>query len=355
MPHPGLANQHRLSACSARRIAAVYGLGEIISFEPIAAGYLNQNYVVETGRGRYFLKHHVGMRQSDLRQQHRMLGALQAAGLPVAAPLADTHGQTFLTVDRRPLAIFPWVEGEHRPGNTLTDADCFEIGALLGRTHRALAETGNVAQQTFMLPPVRPDRTLARAFDLRHRVQAHQPPDPFDALAEECLDFTIDQVQGAEHATGLQPCLTTWQWTHGDFYSGNVLFGPDGTMTIIDWDRTRVQSRLFELIRAIVLWLAEQDTGRIDLQKVWSMMRGYASWVPVEPGVISEIVDYFWWSKLNDLWILDRHYLQADPIADDLLPTTLGWLRWLLAHRRTLAQALDDDAHVDISPSCTRQ
>jgi len=28
-----------------------------------------------------------------------------------------------------------------------------------------------------------------------------------------------------------------------------------------------------------------------------------------------EIVDYFWWSKLNDLWILDRHYVQSDPIA----------------------------------------
>ena len=126
-------------------------------------------------------------------------------------------------------------------------------------------------------------------------------------------------------------------------------------MTLIDWDKARVQPRLFELIRSIVFWLADEPTGSIDLDSAWSMMRGYASWIQVEPGVMAEIVDYFWWSKLNDLWILDRHYLQADPIADDLLPSTLGWLRWLREHRRTLARALDDAAHVDSGPSSPRQ
>jgi hypothetical protein len=111
--------------------------------------------------------------------------------------------------------------------------------------------------------------------------------------------------------------------------------------------------RISRAIRSIVLWLADAQTGSIDLHLAWSMMRGYASRVQVEPGVISQIVDYFRWSKLNDLWILDRHYVQADPVADGLLPSTLGWLRWLLAHRQTLARTLDDAAHVDSSPSST--
>jgi len=358
MPHPGLAGQRRLSARSARRIAEVYGLGEIARFAPIAGGYLNNNYVVETGRGRYFLKHHVAMRSADLQHQHRLLAALQSAGLPVAAPLADRQGQTFLTVGRRPLAVFPWIDGEHRVGGTLTSDECFAVGALLGRTHRALADIEDGEQQRFMLPPIRPECTLVRADDFRRRIQAHralEPGDPFDALAEECLDFTVDLIQETHGEIGDHPCLTTWQWTHGDFYWGNLIFGPDGSMTLIDWDRARVQPRLFELVRGIVLWLADARTGGIDLDRAWSMMRGYASRVQVEPGAISQIVDYTWWSKLNDLWILDRHYLQADPIADGLLPGTLGFLRWLLVHRHALARALDDAAHVDIHPFSPRQ
>jgi hypothetical protein len=83
------------------------------------------------------------------------------------------------------------------------------------------------------------------------------------------------------------------------------------------------------------------------------MMRGYAAWFPVEPRVLPELVDYFWWSKLNDLWILDRHDRQADPIAVHLLRSTLGWLCWLLAYRRPLVDALEDAAHVDVRPSST--
>ena len=62
MPHPGLASQRRLSARSVQRIGAAYGLGEIVRFAPVMAGTLNLNYLLQTTRGRYFLKHHVGMR-----------------------------------------------------------------------------------------------------------------------------------------------------------------------------------------------------------------------------------------------------------------------------------------------------
>ena len=354
MPHPGLASQRRLSVRSARQVCASYSLGEIVRFAPVAAGTLNLNYLVETSRGRYFLKHYVGMRRADLQQQHRLLGALQAAGLSVAAPVADQHGQTFMTISQRPLAVFPWIDGEHRPHSVVSDDDCHAIGALLGRTHLALAEAGADAQQTFMLPPIRVERTLARVSQLRQLVQAHQvllPGDPFDDVADACLDFTLDQLrQRARKEIGSQPCVTAWQWTHGDFHAGNVFFQPDGTLTLIDWDKARVQPRLFELIRAIVLWLADAQTGELDVHLAWSMMRGYAAWVPVEPRVLPQIVDYFWWSKLNDLWILDRHYVQADPIADGLLQPTLGFLRWLLDRRQILAEALEDAAHVDSSP-----
>jgi Ser/Thr protein kinase RdoA (MazF antagonist) len=210
-----------------------------------------------------------------------------------------------------------------------------------------LAEADACEQQRFLLLPIQPARNLARALDLLQRVRAQQPRDPFDALAEECLGLTIALLRDPQYEIGVHPCVTTWQLTHGDFHPGNVFFGPDGSLTTIDWDRVRVQPRLIELIRAIVLFLADAQTGSIDLQQAWAMMRGYATVLRVGPGVMAEIVDVFWWSKVNDLWILDRHYLQADRTADTLLPSTLGWLRWLLEHRHTLTAVLEDAARID--------
>ena len=47
--------------------------------------------------------------------------------------------------------------------------------------------------------------------------------------------------------------LVTLGWTHGDFYSGNVLAGPDGLVTgIVDWSQAREQDLL---ALDLVFWL----------------------------------------------------------------------------------------------------
>jgi Ser/Thr protein kinase RdoA (MazF antagonist) len=343
MPHPSLVNQPMLSARSVRQIGAMYDLGEVLRYTPLDLGYLNCNYLVETARGRYFLKHHVKMRRADLEQQHRLLQTLQSTGLSVAAPLADAEGRTFLTVNHRPVSVFRWIEGVHHDRAALSHDECVTVGALLGRTQRALEEVGGVAQQTFMLPPIRSERSLTRALNLLRMIESREPRDAFDALAEEYLEFTIGQIQGATYRAGEDPCITAWQLTHGDFNPRNVLFEPDQTMTIVDWDKARVQPRLLEVLRTMVLWLADEQTGSIDLEAARSMLRGYSRWMRVEPQVVSDVVRYFWWQRLNNLWILTRHYLEADVSADDLAPTTLRWLRWMTANRVAFAEALEDE------------
>jgi Ser/Thr protein kinase RdoA (MazF antagonist) len=349
MPLPSLTNQHALSARSVHWISEVYGLGEVTGYEALATGYLNNNYRVETDRGRFFLKHHIKARRASLDEQHRLLGALKAAGVPVAAPLVDSYGRTYVTVSHRPVSAFQWIEGEHRIGASLTYADCEAVGALLGQAHRALAAIDVAAQQPFLLPPIRAEWTLARAEKVQTAIAYRESREPFDVLACEYLGFVIEQLRSAPAVVGDDPCVTPWQLTHGDFNPWNVLFGPDETLTIIDWDRVRVQPRLFELLRTLLLWLADDEAGSIDLEAARSMMRGYMRWVDVDVTTLPDVVEYAWWEKLNNIWLLTRHYLEADTTADDLVARTLGWLRWLRAHRHELAEVLADEARAAVS------
>jgi Ser/Thr protein kinase RdoA (MazF antagonist) len=343
VPLASLSNQHALSARSVHWICDVYGLGTVERHEPLTTGYLNNNYRVETARGRYFLKHHVKARRAGLDEQHRLLGALQAAGVPVVVPLVDPYGRTYLTVSHRPVAVFPWTEGEHRLGASLSYAACEAVGALLGQAHRALAEIDVGAQQPFLLPPIRAEWGLARAQKVEAVISTRESREPFDVLAREFLDFAIEQLQAAPGGLADDPCVTPWQLTHGDFNPQNVLFGSEDTLTIVDWDRMRVQPRLLELIRTLVLWLAD-ETGLIDLEAARRMMRGYVRRVDVDARTLGAVVEYTWWQKLNDLWILTRHYVEGDTTADDLAARTLGWLRWLSVHRHALSAVLADEA-----------
>lgn len=343
MPLPSASNQSQLSARSVRRLAAAYGLGEVRAYRPIAAGYLNNNYIVETGRGRYFLKQYIRMPRASLMHQHRMLGGLQVLGLSVGMPLATDDGARFMTVNHRPVSIFPWIEGEHRDGPSLTVGACERVGELLGRAHRALEAVGGGAQQRYLLPPTDPARTLAMASRIRQQVDARPPGDPFDALAREHLDFVADQLSRPEHRAVDEPCLTVWQWTHGDFNAQNVFFGPDDTTTVIDWDKVRVQPRVLELLRTMYVWLVHPETGSLDLGQARGLFRGYLRQVPLGAEDVSEIVEYYWRLKLHGLWVLDWHYLQANATADVFELGTVGWLGWLRERRQELAVALEDE------------
>src|SRR5689334_10651185 len=116
VPLASLTNQHALSPRSVHWIAEVYGLGRVERHEALATGYLNNNYRVETERGRYFLKHHIKARRASLDEQHRLLRALWAGGVPLVSPLMDPYGRTYVTVSHRPVSVFPWIDGEHRIG-----------------------------------------------------------------------------------------------------------------------------------------------------------------------------------------------------------------------------------------------
>jgi Ser/Thr protein kinase RdoA (MazF antagonist) len=325
-------------------IAEMYGLGRVERYEALTSGYLNNNYRVETERGRYFFKHHIKARRASLDEQHRLLGVLKVAGVPVAVPLADSYGRTYVTVSHRPVSVFAWIEGSHREGPALTYDECEAVGALLGQAHHALAAIDVAAQQPFLLPPIRTERGLARAQKVRAAMASRESREPFDDLAEAYLDFAVEQLRSAPDVVGDDPCVTPWQLTHGDFNPFNVLFGPNDSLTIVDWDRVRVQPRLFELMRTLVLWLADAETGSIDLESARRMMRGYLGQIDVDARTLLDVVEYVWWQKLSDLWILGRHYLEGETTADDLAAHTLGWLRWLSAHRQELAAVLADEA-----------
>lgn len=341
MPLPSAAQQPYLRADSVRRIAAAHQLGTVQRYAPLPTGYLNGNYRVETDAGHFFVKRHTRIGLARLERQHRLLATLQTRGLSVGAPLRDRQGQTWTVVNHLPVEVCPWTAGGHREGASLTERECVALGGLLGQIHRLLDDLGGPQPQPFLLPPIPVQQALTQADHVLRLARAHAPHDAFDEVAEAYLTFTSEQLRAYHGKATADVCLTPWQLTHGDFHQWNVIFGPDGRLTVVDWDRVRVQPRLSELVRMLVLWLHDPATGIIDVERAGWVVQGYVGRVPVEPGALAQMVEFYWWNKLTDLWIPQRHYLRGDTGADDLLARTLGWFRWLREHRWAFGEVLE--------------
>src|SRR5437660_1136685 len=108
-----------------------YGIADVHMFRPLDEGLLNRSFAIATGTGPLFLKQYLDQAPRQIHAQHAATAALAAAGLPAVPPLRDLDGRTLTRRGPRMFALYPWIEGGHRPGLTLAPWQCRELGALL--------------------------------------------------------------------------------------------------------------------------------------------------------------------------------------------------------------------------------
>ncbi|MBC8447049.1 MAG: phosphotransferase [Chloroflexi bacterium] len=117
------------------RVLEAYALGQLRALRRAESGYVNDNWIVETGRGRYFLKHrHPGLCRPDvIRAQHALVAWLRQAGFPAPTLVSTARGETLLLLDGECYEVQGYIEG-HLYGHDRS-AHLAEAAATLGRYH----------------------------------------------------------------------------------------------------------------------------------------------------------------------------------------------------------------------------
>ncbi|GAA2916303.1 phosphotransferase [Streptomyces thioluteus] len=315
--------------------------GEPVSCEPLTEGLLNRGYRLSTSRGRFFLKHHLDGDPDAIARQHAATLRLGALGLPVAPPVADDEGSTVAVLGGRCYALHPWVEGHHRDGGELTEAQSRRLGGLLGRVHVSLetvmegespedAPQGPQEAATGRSPApdaaADPEDTYALIEELLVLVR-RRPRDAFDELAEHRLVERRALLE--QHAHRRPPAAATPArgWVHGDFHPLNLLYRGAEPAAIIDWDRLGVRPRAEEAVRAAVIFFLRPD-GTLDFTKIRPYARAYRRSTDAGPAELAAAVHRVWWERLNDFWMLRWRYQLGDHRADPGFPASAALAVW---------------------------
>ncbi|AQZ62968.1 hypothetical protein BKM31_17190 [[Actinomadura] parvosata subsp. kistnae] len=133
----------RIADVEVRRIAQAFGLGGVREVRFLPARMMNRNWRLRTDAGVFALKEIVDVPVPEARRSLVTVRALAAAGLPVCEPRPAVGGDVVAEVDDAGFfCLLPWVDGDHRRGTDLDVGQARELGLLLGRIHRALADAG---------------------------------------------------------------------------------------------------------------------------------------------------------------------------------------------------------------------
>ncbi|WP_372510340.1 phosphotransferase enzyme family protein [Actinomadura madurae] len=148
----------------------------------LGSGHGPRSWRVDAAGDAYFLKEYERPDRRRVLFRHGVTAALDAAGLPVLAPVPARGGRTLVTAAGRGYVLYPWVGGRGRGGLELTFAQCEALGELLGRLHATLDELTAPVQQSMLVPTPRAADAAAAVEEMLRDVPDGDGGTDFDAL-----------------------------------------------------------------------------------------------------------------------------------------------------------------------------
>ena len=340
------------------RVLGYYALGELRAAQRTEHGFVNDNWIVDMGRGRHFLKRrHPDLRQPDLiRAQHGLIERLRQANFPAPTVVPTATGETFLVLGDEFYEIHEYIEGE--PYDHDRPAHLGEAALTLGRYHvhiegfapQALCDLGELYSPT-ILSTILTHLTKAWRLD--------RDSDPSTSSGHRLAQVARQlEAQAADLAArfaghGALPHLVI----HGDYYAGNLLFDGDRIVGVVDYDKARWQPRVVELAEALIYFASPRPghlkhlvyPGFLDWGPFARFLRSYARAAVLNENEMRALPDYIRciWLSVSLERLLEKGPRPAEGLRPELaegleaLGEVLALGRWAdaNAHRLSLRAA----------------
>jgi homoserine kinase type II len=260
-----------------RRVLSYYDLGELKGVWRVECGFVNENWILETTHGRYFLKRrHPHLRNAEvICAQHTLIAHLRRCGFPAPAVLPASDGDTLLVLDGEFYEIQEYIEGvryEH-----ISQARFQAAAAMLAHYHncirgfgpRALHDLGDLYCPAILNVNL---TSLTEVWELDQ--------DPTLAWIVRRLESHAADLMArfARHAELPQLVI------HGDYHAGNLLFEEDRIVGLVDYDKARWQPRVVELAEVLIYFASPWPghlkhlvySGFLEWDKFMRFLRHYA-------------------------------------------------------------------------------
>jgi homoserine kinase type II len=260
-----------------RQVLGHYDLGELRAARRVGRGFVNENWIVKTTRGRCFLKRrHPDLQNSTLIcAQHSVNKHLRQSGFPAPALLSTKSGATLLVLDNEYFEIQEYIEGS--PYQDTNEAHFQAAAVTLGLYHACVCgftPYPHCDLGALYSPSIVQDNltSLADLWELEHNL---------------ALKPVIQQLES--HAAYLAahfsehpelPCLVI----HGDYHGGNLLFRGNRVVGVVDYDKACWQPRVVELAEALICFASPCPghlrhlvyPGFLDWDKFTTFLRYYS-------------------------------------------------------------------------------
>lgn len=235
-----------------------YGLGKLLKVTGVPAGSVNTHYLLETSKGKFFLKIDEVKSESEARRELDLLLFLHTAGFPCPKPCIDRQGRYLHNYDSKIVSISPYLSGKALPEAGLTLAHLEQTGRTLAILHLAGQGYTQEIENRFR---------FERVMMLYQEVKAQLPP-----YRRHLVHILDDEV--AYQQEFLENNLPKGV-IHGDLFADNLLFRRGKLIGVLDFEAACQGKFVYDLATAVnALCYIE---GGYVIERFEALLGGYQS------------------------------------------------------------------------------
>lgn len=323
------------------KVCDVWNLGELQSITSVTEGVLNENYILTTTTGTFFVKSVRDKKQPIILDIHKVEEYMEQQGVPSIVMMKNKYGDISLTEGSQMVTVYPYIE--HISRTQYSIKDYFSIGEMPGKIHTVgstdMAQKLNIKELAIPNTQDVISRLEKYASDiLNKKIKSVE-----DELFTEYIRMKLEGL--ATHTEPLR--VYNSSLLHGDYHIKNILFGADGAVLgVCDWEKTVCGPKMYELIRAIIYGpLREISSGSIEielhyLEQVEAVLRGYTRAHMFSYEEIMFGYDLMAYSCFLSTWMENLYYDQNNNRANIFLKNQMNHIQ--IMHKSNLRAKIGD-------------
>lgn len=298
-----------------KKICSEYDIGSHSSIEKVQEGVLNDNYILETTTGKYFIKSVREKAKDRLEMIFGVESLMKSRGIPAIAMIKTKSGSIFVKDEIEIYTLYPFIEAES--GSNYSSKDYKTMGEMLGKIH--VVGSGDISSVPNLKQFKRPEDgvILERLKNYKDQINSKNSRDDIDEKFLEYIDFKLaiaPKLRSVE--------LKSDTLIHGDYHPNNILIDRQSQeiVGVCDWEKAEFAPRAYELARSL-LYSCFYDGYKLDraLTNSKLFLEGYLFIYPMSRVEIIEGFNMRIHRMALSSWIEEKYYKDQDDRANKFI------------------------------------
>lgn len=298
-----------------QKICSEYDIGNFISIDKVPEGVLNDNYILNTATGKYFIKSVREKAKDKLKTIYSVETFMKDRGIPAVTMLTTKSGDIFVSNDTEVYTLYPFIEANKN--YNYSDTDYSSAGEMLGKIHIVGSNDipDSLKSKEFKKPSS--EVILIKLKSYKDEINNKNNQNDTDKTFLEYIDFKLATIQKIKETT-----LPNDTLIHGDYHRGNLLIDKitREIIGVCDWEKAEFGSRSYELARSLLYTCFDGDYKEEEsLANSKLFLGGYLTVFPMSINEIADGLNMRIYRMALSSWIEDKYYKNHDSRANHFI------------------------------------